>query len=253
MHIHHCCLATITLSAVKLRKYTTLFCFSLAALAVIGIGLIAGNHSVITDGPREENKAIVVALFALAVVYRSATQSAPIVPMCIDAASHKVKGDEGLSDARISIGLSFFYLNYRFGFLIGNILLSSILRRNVDRLLPSFLGAGVLFVLTIVVTAIAMPSGRLESAEDDEKSGIRPSPTPTPQISLYETAVDDIKLVLRGGKQLHAVFVETLFYGIAFGSFGAIVAPFYNEVVFGALPGEARGSTLSCLKAPQPS
>lgn len=228
--------------SVKSRKYTTLVCLSMGALAAIAIGLVAGNHSVITDGPREENSGTVVILFALAVVYRAAVQSAPIVPMCIDAASHKVKGDEGMSDARISIGLSFFYINYRLGFLGGNILLSSILRRNVDRLLPSFLGSGFLFLLTIMITAIAMPSGRIESADDDEKSGVQPPPASSvPQRSLGTIAVDDIRLVLRGGTRLQAVFAETLFYGIAFGAFGAIVAPFYNEVVFGALPGEARG------------
>lgn len=168
--------------------------------------------------------------------------------MCIDAASHKVKGDEEKSDARISVGLSFFYLNYRLGFLIGNILLSSILRRDVDRLLPSFLGSGLLFVLTIMITAIAMPSGRLESADDEEKSTEQPPPAAPPQRSLFTIAIDDIKQVMRGGTRLQAVFLETLLYGIAFGSFGAIVAPFYNEVVFGAPPGEARGSTFEYLR-----
>jgi hypothetical protein len=234
-------------------RYRTIICFTIAAAAALAIGIVSGNHSVTSDGPREENRTIMVVVVVLAAVYRASTQAAPIVPMCIDAASHKVKGNEQTSDARISIGLSFFYLNYKLGFLVANVVLSTLPKRDVDRLLPSFVGAALIFFMTIGVTALSMPSGQLEAAEAvKDGEALKQTQTPTlPARPAMIVAADDIWLtVIRGSPRLKAVFVETICYGVAFGALSSIVAPFYNEVVFKAPPGASKGS--ACCKRTEP-
>lgn len=210
--------------------------FSIAAAAAFGIAFLVGSHSPSQDGPREPSNLKVAILVALAAIYRGAAQSAPIVPLCIDAASTKVKGDEEMSDARVSIGLSFFYLSYRLGFLISQTILAAMPKRNVDRLLPPFAGAALVFVLGIITTAMSMPSGPLDSDEkqkkDEEPSSDAQTgePAPTPP-SAFSVAKGDIKAtLLDASTRLKFVYVETLFFGIAFGQLAAITVRSKREM-----------------------
>lgn len=197
--------------------------FSIASLAAIGIALIVGNHSPTQDGPRKESNAIVAALVCLAAVYRGAAQSAPIVPLCIDAASSKVKGDERMSDARVSIGLSFFYLSYRLGFLISQTVLAALPKRDVDRLLPPFMASALVPVLGIVVTAMAMPSGRLDVSEEQNEEEARAEEQPAPPPSAFSVAMGDIDATLfKASTRLKFVYIETFLYGVAFGQLAAV-------------------------------
>lgn len=233
--------------SVRMRRNATFVCFTVASFAALTVGIIAGDRSVTFDGPRSPSKTKVAVLCVLTAVYRSATQASPAVPMCIDAAHHKTRGDEETSLVRIKVGVSFWYLWYRLGFLVANIVLSSLPKKDADGLFPFFVSSAVVFILTLGVTAIAMPTesiqpktaGDLES--DEESSSLPPTLLQEPRSAVVVALEDMKKVTLKSSFALKCLFLETILYGVAFGLLSVIVAPFYNEVIFKKPPGASPG------------
>eukprot|EP00173_Palmaria_palmata_P004206 Plantae.Rhodophyta-Palmaria_palmata.ctg5242.p1 GENE.Plantae.Rhodophyta-Palmaria_palmata.ctg5242~~Plantae.Rhodophyta-Palmaria_palmata.ctg5242.p1 ORF type:complete len:424 (-),score=78.42 Plantae.Rhodophyta-Palmaria_palmata.ctg5242:554-1825(-) len=208
--------------------------------------------------PQGKGARKVALIFFFSVIYRAFTQASPIVPMVIDAASHRTKGTEESSLARIKIGVSWWYLWNRVGILGALLVLALLPNRSVENLLLPYAVATFIFFVTIAFTAISMPTTHLggmetqmqdgsgqvvatdvekphvgEGQPDDTFDGMTPqSPPPSPpQPSIRLTVVSDLKAVLfRASRPLNFLFLQTFLFGLMNGLLRIIVAPYFNEI-----------------------
>lgn len=254
------------------RKWATIACFSVGASASLCIGYFGrrrlwydedalGAWSV-QRAPQGKGSTKVALIFVFAAVYRAFTQASPAVAMCIDAASSRTKGTEESSLARVKIGVSWWYLWTRVGTLAAFLVLALMSERSVENLLLPYGIATFIFFITIVLTAIFMPTTNLDGMamqmhdapgqtvgadiEEPEIAGpaalscvsmqdpfdgsapqepLPPHPSPTPPF------LSDVKAVtLRAPRPLKFLFLQTFLFGIMNGLLRIIVAPYFNEI-----------------------
>lgn len=167
----------------------------------------------------------------LATVYRAATQSSPYVPTVENAA--RVQGNEAEFQLRSDLATSFLYLQYRIGFIASSLVISMLPNRSLNNVFPILLTTSLIMTAVITIAMIAMPREE-ESLQDDMEHS-----SPPPFRAMVKEHLD--AGVLKADKRLISTYMETLFYGLAFGQLGSVTASFFNSDVFKSIPGNPDG------------
>jgi len=222
---------TAAVSDLKLggRKPLTLL-FNLSSLLLAAaVGIIVGTApGEAADGVRDlPGRAAAVAIAGA--VYRALTLSSPSVPTLIETSLH---GDAAGFPARRDAALSFFYIWTRVG-LFGGSLVAFLMPSRTEPLW--FLVSAA----SIGVATLATSSGLVHRppAKGPPPPGAEPPP---PKPSVFGKMVSDQKkALLRTPPGLLQLYITCFLYGIAYGQFNAIVAPYYSQVIFS----EPAGST----------
>mmetsp|Transcript_12177 Transcript_12177/g.37124 ORF Transcript_12177/g.37124 Transcript_12177/m.37124 type:complete len:508 (-) Transcript_12177:48-1571(-) len=273
--------AALAATDLKARKRVTYTLLTLAFLAIFGI---AGLFMITSDPDFEPRVYVtrIAVIVALSVVYRSAVQAAPFVPLCMDAAL--VQGEADKFPARRDIALGGFYVLHRAGILTANIAIASIpksiIAAQVWRLLFVFAGAASFLLL---ISVLVFPRDHRVQEIQSEKDGIPAEDAPVRALStiagLYMDP-DEVetkeapaeKAQTRGGAATstthsplkkafsdigevfsapHVKFLllECFCYTIGFGQLASVMAPFFNEVIFQLPPGGNLGFTWASYAA----
>ena len=167
----------------------------------------------------------------LAVINRVCVQSANFVPVLHDAA--KVRGDDESLTSRRSVATSWFYVSYRIGYIASSAVLAALPGNKIEDLFLHLLSASIASLFFIAASALSAPDW------DEEK---RPKPMNVEEQKTESKLRDYLdKALFKSDHRLQAMYIETLFYGIASGLVSTVAASFFNDRIFQASPGFPKG------------
>ncbi|GAB0495991.1 hypothetical protein MMPV_007301 [Pyropia vietnamensis] len=224
-----------------------------AAGTAAGVGGLAGMYSPSADGPRyaagkDPPLAPLIAAVGLAAVYRVVTAASPSVPALIETAM--TLGEGAAFPARRDLILSFYYLWYRMGiFAAGITVLHTPGGGSArERVLPYLGGGAALAAATMVITAVSLrrpPRGGTGGGGGGGGGGAPPG-----AVGVWAKARSDVLAALVASpRPLHWMYLTVGLAGVAYGTLGAVVAPYYASIIFVEAQGSGRSLRWTAMAA----
>lgn len=219
-----------------------------AAAAAAGVAGLAGMHSPSADGARyadgqEPAVAPLVAAVGLAAAYRCVTASSPSVPALIETAM--ARGEGAAFPARRDLILSFYYLWYRGGvFAAGLAVLHAPGGGGSarERVLPYLGGGAAIAAATVVATAASL--------RRPPRGGGGGGGAPPAAVGVWAKARSDMWAALVAApRPLYWLYLTVALAGVAYGTLGAVIAPYYASIIFLETQGSGRSLRWTAMAA----